>query len=98
MTNLKEIFMKFSGYTGMNAETFTGIGSEVNVYFYNHTKEQIVSMAGNDAWFTEADEGVTFYFKDTMPDDVKIPGEEDDEQENPGSSGGGLSPFPGVRP
>ena len=100
MTNLKQIFMKFGAYSGMNAETFTGIGSEVNVYFYNHTKEQIVKMAGNDAWFTEADEGVTFYFKDTMPDDVKVPGAEEDDDDDSGSGsggGGGMIPFPGIR-
>ena len=80
----------------MNADSFQNIATEVNVYFYNHTYEEIVKLVGNDAWFKFASEKVTFYFKDTMPEDVELP--EGSNTGSGGSSGGGVPIGPGVRP
>ena len=90
-SNLKEVFIGVTSFSGMKEETFTGFNGEVNVYFYNLTKEEVIEKAGNSAWFDEADENVHFYFKDTMPEGVEVP-EEDDSGSGSGG-GGGLIPI-----
>ena len=95
MKNLKDVFIKKVSNTKFYAETFTNLETDVNFYFYDMTYEQAVKAAGNDAWFTNADKKAHFYFKDTMPEDVEIPGQEEDS----GGSGGGTTPVnPGLRP
>jgi hypothetical protein len=55
---------------------FANMEGEVNVYFYNHTYEELVEMNGGDSdWFTHAGENVHIYFKNTMPADVEWPEE-----------------------
>ena len=96
MPNLKELFIycnsTSNGYKNMDADTFANIGGQVNVYFFGHTKEEVLAKVGNDAWLTNADEGVTFYFKDTIPEGVEVP------SIGSGSGGGGSIIGPGIRP
>ena len=94
-SNLKEVFIGVTSFSGMKEETFTGFNGEVNVYFYNLTKEEVIEKAGNSAWFDEADENVHFYFKDTMPEGVEVP-EEDDSGSGSGG-GGGLLPITPIK-
>jgi hypothetical protein len=53
--------------------TFADLAGDVDIYFYEHTKEEIVKMCGNDDWFINASETANFYFKDTMPEGIVIP-------------------------
>ena len=60
----------------LNAATFTNVAGELKVFFYNHTYDEIVAMVqGSTAWYTEASSLVTFYFKDTIPEDQVWPEE-----------------------
>ena len=69
---LKEIWLNPTFFS-VAASFFTGMTGEVNVYFWNHTRDEIVSMAGNQDWLTGAGENIHFYFKDTIPADVEWP-------------------------
>ena len=57
------------------ADAFSTFTKDVNVYFYNHTLDEIVALVGNDTWYKNANDKVHFYFKDTMPTDVVWPEE-----------------------
>lgn len=74
MPELEAIFIK-SGK--VNAETFTNLETEVKIYFYNLTYDEVVKASGNEDWFTNADPKAQFFFKDTMPEDVQIPEDTD---------------------
>ena len=71
---LKEIWINPNSLWIIGA-LFENMAGEVNVYFYNHTREEIVAMAGGDSLLTNAGENVHFYFKDTMPADAEWPEE-----------------------
>ena len=45
-------------------------------------------------WMEEASDTVTFYFKDTMPADVEVPGGTDIPTGAPGGGGGGGGGLP----
>jgi len=70
--DLKEIWINPDMITIMGP-MFENLASDVNIYFYNHTYDEVKAMAGDDEWFTNADEKAHFYFKDTIPEDVEIP-------------------------
>ena len=73
--NLKEFWIGggAQGRMTLTKDSFTGVAGKLNVYFYNQTKEEVIALAGNDEWFTNADKNVTFYFKDTIPAGTVIP-------------------------
>jgi len=72
MKNLKQLFVS-NVELQMEMYTFADLAGDVDIYFYEHTKEEIVKMCGNDVWFTNASETANFYFKDTMPEGIVIP-------------------------
>lgn len=73
--DLKEVWMNPTELA-LNAATFTNVAGELKVFFYNHTFEEIVAKAqGSTAWYEEASSLVTFYFKDTIPEDQVWPEE-----------------------
>ena len=76
--NLKQIFIgqAFNNTPGFRfgENVFTDIEGELSVYFYNYTYEEVVALCEGDmAWYENASENVTFYFRDNMPKDVEIP-------------------------
>ncbi|MBE6977086.1 MAG: hypothetical protein E7438_00380, partial [Ruminococcaceae bacterium] len=65
----------------MTAATFVNVAGELTVYFYNHTYEEIKAKESIiDTVMADADPRVTFYFKDTMPEDVQWPPELQSEE------------------
>ena len=72
--DLKELWINPSEFDVTSA-SFAKVAGELNVYFYNHTYEEIIAMEKNDKFITGASELVHFYFKDTMPEDVQWPPE-----------------------
>ena len=71
MPNLKELWIGYRSLS-LTEETFKNLSCDVNIYFYNHTYEQVVNLCG-DAWFKNASEKAHFYFKDTIPEGVVPP-------------------------
>jgi hypothetical protein len=72
MAKLKQLFIT-NKELKMDARTFQNLACDVDIYFYEYTKEEVIKMAGTDEWFTKADAKAHFYFKDTMPADVVVP-------------------------
>ena len=74
MVNLKSIFIGSTKADKMTLDdyTFMNMTGEVNVYFYNLSRAQVVTQFGS-AFMTNAGTNVHFFFKETMPDDVVIP-------------------------
>ena len=74
---LKEIWIGGEGANGMRIQqtAFTKLTHDINIYFCNHTLEEVIAMTGSDKWYTDADEKAHFYFKDTIPADVEWPEE-----------------------
>ena len=73
--DLKEVWMNPTELD-LNAATFSNVAGELKVIFYNHTYEEIVRMMkGKTAWYEDASKLVTFYFKDTIPEDMVWPEE-----------------------
>ena len=77
MPNLEEIWIETLPSTAiLRADNFANLDHDVNIYFYNQTKEEVIKACYNkDEWFTGASEKAHFYFKDTMPEDVEWPEE-----------------------
>ena len=77
MPNLKEIWIQPGGFNGMvymmlDAQTFTKLEKDVNIYFYTMTKAEVVALCGEE-WLKNADPKAHFYFKDTIPAGTEIP-------------------------
>ena len=72
---LKEIFVARLNPFGVSIhkDAFANVTSDVNIYFFNYTFEEVMALCDNAEWYTNASEKAHFYFKDTMPDDVQIP-------------------------
>jgi hypothetical protein len=77
MPNLKEIWINTAASSViMTDDLFTDLENDVNIYFYNQTKEEVIKAnRGKDGCFTNASEKAHFFFKDTMPTDVEWPEE-----------------------
>ena len=71
--NLKNVWIG-SKLPSNNANLFTSLETDMNFYFYTMTKEEVIAASGGkDDWFTNASDKAHFYFKDTIPADVEIP-------------------------
>jgi surface protein len=65
-TQLKEVYIKKNSLS-LHADTFANLSTEINFYFYEQTRAQVISACGEE-WLQNADEKAHFYFKDTMPE------------------------------
>jgi hypothetical protein len=65
-TQLKEVYIKKTGLS-LHADTFANLSTEINFYFFEQTRAQVISACGEE-WLQNADEKAHFYFKDTMPE------------------------------
>ena len=72
MAKLKQLFISNDSLK-MDENTFKELACDVDIYFYEHTREEVIKLIGNDSWLTGADAKAHFYFKDTMPEGVEIP-------------------------
>jgi hypothetical protein len=72
--NLKNVWISKASASKFNSKTFTDLDTDMNFYFYEQTKEEVIAAyGGKDDWLTNADEKAHFYFKDTIPADVEWP-------------------------
>jgi hypothetical protein len=90
-SNVKTLYIgQLSEWLSVVENVFADVDHEMNVYFYHHTYEEVLALCqGNTAWFDTASENVHFYFKDTMPADVVVPGGTDIPMPAPQPGGGG---------
>jgi uncharacterized repeat protein (TIGR02543 family) len=65
-TQLKEVYIKKNSLS-LHADTFANLSTEINFYFFEQTRAQVISACGEE-WLKNADEKAHFYFKDTMPE------------------------------
>ena len=72
--NLKNVWLSKTTGSKVYKNMFTNLDTDMNFYFYEQTKEEVIAARGED-WFTNASEKAHFYFKDTIPADVQWPEE-----------------------
>jgi hypothetical protein len=72
--NLKNVWLGKTTGSKVYKNMFTDLDTDMNFYFYEQTKEEVIAARGED-WLTNADEKAHFYFKDTIPADVEWPEE-----------------------
>ena len=78
MPCLKSIFIgKIFTNTNIFAisqNVFSDVDTEVNVYFYLYTREEVEAFCRGDMkWMENASDKVTFYFKEDLPEGLEIP-------------------------
>ena len=71
MPNLKELWLVAKAST-FTADTFENLASDVNIYFYEQTYEEVVALCG-EAWFKNASKKAHFFFKGEIPEGVVPP-------------------------
>ena len=59
----------------MEPATFSNVASEMTIIFYTLTYDEVMALNATKSagWYTEASSLVTFYFKDTIPEDMEWP-------------------------